>query len=46
MAVYAGTKNAVRAITEGLRLEAAGKLRVTGISHSPSAGVDFRADAY
>jgi len=32
MAVYAGTKNAVRTITEGLRLEAAGKLRVTGIS--------------
>jgi len=32
MAVYAGTNNAVRTITEGLRLEAAGKLRVTGIS--------------
>src|SRR2546426_29482 len=32
MAVYAGTKNAVRTITEGLRLEAAGQLRVTGIS--------------
>lgn len=32
MAVYAGTKNAVRAITEGLRQEAGAKLRVTGIS--------------
>lgn len=32
MAVYAGTKNAVRAITEGLRQEAGDKLRVTGIS--------------
>jgi NADP-dependent 3-hydroxy acid dehydrogenase YdfG len=32
MAVYAGTKNAVRTITEGLRLEAGDKLRVTGIS--------------
>ena len=32
MAVYAGTKNAVRTITEGLRLEAGEKLRVTGIS--------------
>lgn len=32
MAVYAATKNAVRTITEGLRLEADGKLRVTGIS--------------
>jgi NADP-dependent 3-hydroxy acid dehydrogenase YdfG len=31
-AVYAGTKNAVRTISEGLRQEAAGKLRVTGIS--------------
>lgn len=32
MAVYAGTKNAVRAITEGLRQEAGAQLRVTGIS--------------
>jgi len=32
MAVYAGTKNAVRTITEGLRQEAGAKLRVTGIS--------------
>jgi NADP-dependent 3-hydroxy acid dehydrogenase YdfG len=32
MAVYAGTKNAVRAITEGLRQEAGDKLRVTSIS--------------
>jgi len=31
-AVYAGTKNAVRTISEGLRQEAGGKLRVTGIS--------------
>lgn len=31
-AVYAGTKNAVRTITEGLRQEAGDKLRVTGIS--------------
>ncbi|MBR0825002.1 SDR family oxidoreductase [Bradyrhizobium manausense] len=31
-AVYAGTKNAVRTISEGLRLEAGDKLRVTGIS--------------
>lgn len=30
--VYAGTKNAVRTITEGLRQEAGGNLRVTGIS--------------
>jgi NADP-dependent 3-hydroxy acid dehydrogenase YdfG len=30
--VYAGTKNAVRTICEGLRQEAGGKLRVTGIS--------------
>ena len=30
--VYAGTKNAVRTITEGLRQEAGDKLRVTGIS--------------
>ena len=30
--VYAGTKNAVRTISEGLRLEAGDKLRVTGIS--------------
>ena len=32
MAVYAGTKNAARAITEGLRQEAGEKLRVTAIS--------------
>ncbi|MBO2012225.1 SDR family oxidoreductase [Hymenobacter negativus] len=32
MAVYAGTKNAARAITEGLRQEAGPHLRVTGIS--------------
>jgi NADP-dependent 3-hydroxy acid dehydrogenase YdfG len=32
MAVYAGTKIAVRAISEGLRQEAGGKLRVTVIS--------------
>jgi len=31
-AVYAGTKNAVRAISEGLRQEAGAKLRVTTIS--------------
>jgi len=32
MAVYVGTKNAVRTITEGLRQEAGDKLRVTSIS--------------
>jgi len=32
MAVYAGTKNAVRTITEALRQEAGDKLRVTGVS--------------
>ena len=32
MAVYAGTKNAVRTITETLRQKAGAKLRVTGIS--------------
>src|SRR6185436_18355031 len=32
MAVYSATKNAVRTITEGLRLEAGDQLRVTGIS--------------
>src|SRR5207249_3306119 len=32
MAVYAATKNAVRTLSEGLRLEAGEKLRVTGIS--------------
>lgn len=32
MAVYAGTKNAVRAISEGLRQEAGPSLRVTSIS--------------
>jgi NADP-dependent 3-hydroxy acid dehydrogenase YdfG len=31
-AVYAGTKNAVRTICEGLRQEAGGNLRVTGVS--------------
>lgn len=31
-AVYAGTKNAVRTICEGLRQEAGANLRVTGIS--------------
>ena len=31
-AIYAGTKNAVRTISEGLRLEAGNKLRVTGVS--------------
>ena len=31
-AVYAGTKNAVRTLTEGLRIESEGKYRVTGIS--------------
>src|SRR5437870_12557141 len=31
-AVYSGTKNAVRTITEGLRQEAGEKLRVTGVS--------------
>ncbi|TDO23858.1 SDR family oxidoreductase [Pedobacter duraquae] len=32
MAVYAGTKNAVRTITEAMRQESAGQYRVTGIS--------------
>jgi NADP-dependent 3-hydroxy acid dehydrogenase YdfG len=32
MAVYAGTKNAVRTIAEGLRLEAGDSLRVTNVS--------------
>ena len=32
MAVYAGTKNAVRTIAEGLRLEAGANLRVTNVS--------------
>jgi NADP-dependent 3-hydroxy acid dehydrogenase YdfG len=32
MAVYAATKNAVRTLGEGLRIEAEGKYRVTGIS--------------
>jgi NADP-dependent 3-hydroxy acid dehydrogenase YdfG len=32
MSVYAGTKNAVRAISEGLRQEAGGSLRVTVVS--------------
>jgi NADP-dependent 3-hydroxy acid dehydrogenase YdfG len=30
--VYAGAKNAVRTICEGLRMESAGKFRVTGVS--------------
>ena len=32
MAVYAATKNAVRTLSEGLRVESDGKYRVTGIS--------------
>ena len=32
MAVYAATKNAVRTLSEGLRIESEGKYRVTGIS--------------
>jgi NADP-dependent 3-hydroxy acid dehydrogenase YdfG len=32
MGVYAATKNAVRTLTEGLRIESGGKYRVTGIS--------------
>ncbi|MGO7939554.1 SDR family NAD(P)-dependent oxidoreductase, partial [Rhizobium ruizarguesonis] len=32
MAVYAGTKNAMRTIAEGMRLEAGEHLRVTNIS--------------
>jgi NADP-dependent 3-hydroxy acid dehydrogenase YdfG len=32
MGVYAATKNAVRTLTEGLRIESEGKYRVTGIS--------------
>jgi len=32
MGVYAGTKNAVRTISEALRQESAGRWRVTGIS--------------
>ncbi len=32
MAVYAATKNAVRALVEGLRVESNGKYRVTGVS--------------
>ena len=35
MAVYAGTKHAVRAICEGLRQEAGGSLRVTTVSPGP-----------
>jgi NADP-dependent 3-hydroxy acid dehydrogenase YdfG len=42
MAVYAGTKAAVRAISEGLRVEADGKLRVTiispGMTHTDGVG--------
>jgi NADP-dependent 3-hydroxy acid dehydrogenase YdfG len=42
MAVYAGTKVAVRAISEGLRVEADGKLRVTiispGMTHTDGVG--------
>ncbi|MEE4423638.1 SDR family oxidoreductase [Streptomyces bugieae] len=40
MAVYAGTKFAVRAICEGLRQEAGGALRVTTVSPGPIA-TDF-----
>ncbi|MER6027173.1 SDR family oxidoreductase [Streptomyces sp. NPDC001851] len=40
MAVYAGTKFAVRAICEGLRQEAGASLRVTTISPGPTA-TDF-----
>jgi NADP-dependent 3-hydroxy acid dehydrogenase YdfG len=43
-AVYAGTKNAVRAISEGLRQEAGGTLRVTTISPGFVA-TDFAASA-
>jgi len=32
MGIYAATKNAVRTLTEGLRIESEGKYRVTGIS--------------
>ena len=32
MAVYAATKNAVRTLSEGLRIEPIGRYRVTGIS--------------
>jgi NADP-dependent 3-hydroxy acid dehydrogenase YdfG len=32
MAVYAATKNAIRTLAEGLRVESEGKYRVTGIS--------------
>lgn len=35
MAVYAGTKHAVRAICEGLRQESGGSLRVTTVSPGP-----------
>jgi len=41
---YAGTKNAVRAISEGLRQEAAGTLRVTTISPG-FIDTDFAASA-
>ncbi|MFI6865007.1 SDR family oxidoreductase [Streptomyces sp. NPDC050421] len=40
MAVYAGTKFAVRAICEGLRQEAGGSLRVTTVSPG-AVGTDF-----
>ena len=42
MAVYAATKNAVRTLSEGLRLESDGKYRVTGISPG-FVGTNFAA---
>ena len=42
MAVYAATKNAVRTLSEGLRIEADGKYRVTGISPG-FVGTNFAA---
>lgn len=44
MGVYAGTKNAVRAMCEGLRQEAGEKLRVTTVSPGMIA-TDFGADS-
>lgn len=40
MAVYAASKNAVRTLGEGLRIESAGRYRVTGISPG-FVGTDF-----
>lgn len=40
MAVYTATKNAVRTLTESLRIESEGRYRVTGIS--PGCGHQFR----